>query len=215
MIAYFQYAIVACEGIAAFTGLYLWLKYHDNFSGFVYYIIFIFLMELAGLILIKTGQYELNALIVGNIALPAGFVFLYWFLARLQNNTTVLRVALLFDILYLIAFFYEKSGRSIFEFVNISFMLGNLFLILLVLYNLYVFIKTNEILDFKRNEKFYIYIGILLFYFCTFPFYAFKNTLWVSYKNAALIYWCIAMILNCLMYCMFTYSFVCRKKKYI
>jgi len=158
---------------------------------------------------------NINQMYIDYIAIPLEFVFLYWFIIQLSQYTRKTKIFLMALFPYLISFIIETFFKATFEFLNISYIVGNLFLLILVLKCINDFMTSNNILQFMYSPIFYICIGILLFYLGTFPYYAIKNVLWAEFKTIGLKYWYIAIVLNCLMYCMFTISFLCYKQKSI
>ncbi len=216
MYSYFIYTLLCFEGIAACVGLYFSSKYPSKTNKpFAYYLISIFLLEVSARILVIYNMKKYASYLVEYIAIPLEFIFLYWFIIQLSKYHKKSKIFLMVLSPYMISFIIETFFKATFEFLNISYTVGNLFLLILVLKCMYDFLNSNDILKFLYSPVFYICIGLLLFYLGTFPYYAIKNVLWAEFKTVGLKYWYVAMALNCLMYCMFTISFLCSKQKSI
>lgn len=216
MYSYFIYTLLCLEGIAACVGLYFSSKYPSKTNKpFAYYLISIFLLEVSTRILVINNLMHTASNLIEYAAIPLEFVFLYWFIIQLSQYTEKAKIFLMASLTYLMSFIIETFFKATFEFLNISYTVGNLFLLILVLKCMYDFMNSNDILKFLYSPIFYICIGLLLFYLGTFPFYAIKNVLWAEFKTIGLKYWYTAMALNCIMYCMFTISFLCHKQKSI
>lgn len=148
-------------------------------------------------------------------AIPLQFLFFYWLYFANSNSTRLRNIVMGSSTLYLISLFIETVLHSYFKFYSLSYALGVLLLLIIVIMFLLELIKNQSLQNFTQHKMFYITIGILLFYLGSLPFYAFKDYFWEQYKSIGKVYWHVATFLNCVMYCMFTASFIWGKSKSI
>ncbi len=73
-------------------------------------------------------------------------------------------------------------------------------------------IQNDDILAFPENKMFYINIGIMLFYVGTLPFFSLYHLL-LKEPEIWNIYYLYFLISNCIMYLLFTASFIWGKQK--
>ena len=71
---------------------------------------------------------------------------------------------------------------------------------------------SNKNKFIQRNKMFYINIGIMLFYVGTLPFFGLYNLI-VKEPEIWNIYYLYFLLSNCLMYLLFTASFIWGKPK--
>lgn len=213
MYYFFIYVLLFCEGMASLISLMYWNKNKNiELKYFSLYLTFIFLVECLG----KVSQYmqwnQFNLHLFLDFVIPIEFLFCFWFLSKLNNSSRIKKTVVVFSITYLIALIFDNIIVTNTYFNEISYTLGNLYLLILIIINLLKLISSDDIINFQTNPFFYIYIGLLIFYLGTFPFYGFKN-LWAFNKNIRNYYGYVALALNCVMYCMFTISFICKSPK--
>jgi len=204
------------EGIACITGLCSWQKArHSVWKYFIIYLFFIFSSELFGLLCMNKGWKEIDQLYFTFVVIPAEFIFFYVLFAYHSTSKSYKIFAYLSVLFYLLSLFIENTGTHRPEFFSISYTVGNLLLLLLIFMYLYKYLQSDDLIQIRSNPLIYVSIGLLIFYIGAFPFYGLKNYLWSSYKVIGTNYWYFATILNCLMYCMFTISFLWGKHKSI
>ncbi|MCC7030540.1 MAG: hypothetical protein IT257_09560 [Chitinophagaceae bacterium] len=209
-------SLMIAEGIACITGLLSWKKARDSvWKYFIIYLLFVFTSELFGLLCMYRGWKEIDQLYFTFVVIPAEFIFFYFLFAYHSTSKSYRRFAYLSVLFYLLSLFIENTGTHRPEFFSISYTVGNLLLLLLIFMYLYKYLQSDELIQIRSNPLIYVSIGLLIFYIGAFPFYGLKNYLWSSYKVIGTNYWYFATILNCLMYCMFTISFLWGKHKSI
>lgn len=211
---YFFYLLLACQGIAAVTSILSSVRLREHYMRlFSFYLVFILLSELTGLSL-QTLRYDfMDKEFYNYIVIPAEYLFFYWlFSTQTIQKRNKIGIALL-SISYVALLLFEYLHKSKAAFLSISYMFGSLFLLIIVFNYLYNYIKEGDIIHFKKNPFIFISIGLIIFYIGTFPFYGIKNYLWTHYRIIGNNYWFVATTLNCVMYCMFTLSFLCNNKQ--
>lgn len=205
--------LLFCQGITFLTGMLYWSKIKNSiWKYFVIYLGFIFLSECLGKFSVYMQWNSFNIAYFHYIVIPLEFLFYFWFLAYLNKSINSKKVAIIFSSIYLLSLILENLFSAHNLFLVISYSIGNLFLLILIIKIVMELMNGESIINFYTNPIFYLIIGLLLFYLGTFPFYAFKN-IWYSFPKIGNRYYFIATILNCIMYCMFTFSFLCKRHK--
>lgn len=178
-----------------------------------YYLGFLVIAESVGHTLnyfqLKTQTRYLHEYLV----IPAEFVFLYYlFTVKMKSKNSKL-IFIACSSLYLLVLLLDNLIKLDSQLSSISYTLGNLLLLLLVLRFLFYFVRSDSILFFKKEIMFYMTCGVLVFYLGSFPFFAFKNYLWAHYTMVGYYYWHAMMVMNCIMYAIFSLGIVCSKEK--
>ncbi|MEZ5046691.1 MAG: hypothetical protein R2831_06840 [Chitinophagaceae bacterium] len=213
MSSYFLNALLICEGLAALIAVLKYKSYTEKYQKyFSVYLVFIFLSELFGKITHLVDLTTINQQYFQYVVIPIEYLFFYWFYFIQTQNKVYKKLILGQSILYIFFVVLEAFSTKISSFLSLSYMLGSLWLLLIVLHNIFELIKNENLIDVKNNPTLYISIGLLIFYIGSFPFYGLKNYLWKNYKFIGHNYWYVAIALNCIMYCMFTISYLCKNK---
>ncbi|MFN8325760.1 hypothetical protein [Flavobacterium sp.] len=145
------------------------------------------------------------------IIIPLQFIFFYWLYAlkSLKNK----KLFIICTGLYLASFMPVEMYFSRLKVVySFNYVVGTLFLMILVFLEYRKQIMNDNILEFKSNKMFYINLGILLFYVGTLPFFGLYNLL-VKQLDVWNIYYIYFLVSNCLMYALFSASFIWGKPK--
>lgn len=179
-----------------------------NWKWFVYYLIFIFVIEKFGedlflFFLIKKTNY------FAYFGIPIQFIFFYWLYAvhSLKRN----KIFYVFSGLFIFSFLPIELFFSKLNIVySLNITVGTFFLMILILLEFNKQIKSDNILNFYKDKMFYINIGVILFYIGTLPFFAFYNYILEQHEiyNKYYVYFLVS---NCIMYFLFAISFICGK----
>lgn len=211
---FYIYILNSLELFTFLTGVYFFRKLvHTPLKYFVLLLGFIFFSEMAGMYLKSIKQLEYNKTWFGFIVIPVQYFFYFWLYRKQARSRLQIAGHYFLGIIYLSILIYEfvrKNQDSIF---SLSYMFGTLFLLIMIFNYLYNYIKHDELIQIKSTPLFYISIGLLIFYVGSFPFYGLHNYLWTQYQVIGYNYWYVATTLNCIMYCMFTISFLCNHKQ--
>lgn len=207
----------AFELTALVAGVINWGKVkHTYWKYFVFYCGVILMTELLakyiGYGLRKPG---LNADIYFFFGIPVQFFFFFWLFYRWSSLWTGKIFALLGLLVYLIAWvlewLYLREKKMWFS--SFSYLMGNIFLLILLVNYFIRFVTSNEILQYRSDMMFWVAAGILVFFVGTLPFYGLRNFLYYNYRGIFYFYWDASYFLDCLMYLFFTFSFVWGKPK--
>jgi hypothetical protein len=202
-------SIYVIEFIPVAIGFYYYNQIKNTYwKWFLYYLIFIFIAELVSNyeVLIEPGDKKY---LYGFIIIPIEFLFFYWLYAyKSFNNKKLFWIFLLVYVVSFVPHLYLESHKSMvysFNYVVGAFLLG-----ILVVMEYLKQIRSDSILQFKENKMFYINLGVSLLYIGTLPFFSFyaiiaKND--TIYTNYHLLF----LIVNHLMYLLFSMSFIWGK----
>ncbi|MFT3946099.1 MAG: hypothetical protein QM763_03915 [Agriterribacter sp.] len=205
------------ELLAAFTGIIYWQKLKQNYwKWFVIYLVIIATTELVcefiGYVL---HNRQLNAFVNIYFSIPFQFIFFFWLFYKWFQNPAKKKLAVAGFIIYTLSlatdFFYFRDKQL--WFFSFSYITGNVFLLVLTLFFLFDFIRSEQILYYRSNMMFWVCIGLLIFYLGSLPLFGLWNTLAKNYPAIFNAYWMILINLNYLMYLCFTISFIWGSQK--
>lgn len=92
-----------------------------------------------------------------------------------------------------------------------SSMLGDCFLVIISIVNIYELFISEEVIDFKRSPEFWISVGTFIYSCCEIPITGILNYLGNNYASIVYQIENILQVLNIIMYLIFIYAFICRK----
>lgn len=203
------------ELIACITG-FIFLKKLNNsfFRYFPFYLLFIVLSEAAGYLLKISDMKMASKLLFNYIVIPVEFLFFYLVFYFSLANKRYKKLPLLCMVIYILCWMIDILfiGNMKFWFYSFSYTVGNLLLLVLIFRFYFNLITTSDVLYFKSNQLFWISGGLLIFYLGTFPYYSLLNTIAYNQPGLHSTYRHIVIILNILMYLMFTFSFIWGKQ---
>lgn len=207
--AFLKNTLLITQFIAAFVGL-LYLRELKNsyWKWFSIYLIVIFLLEF---FLTKTTlvhrSYRQSCYIF--FILPLEFIFFYWLYAvKSLHNSKIFLLATSTFIMVLMALISVKPKMEV---SSLIMNYGSLILILLLILEFIKQIKTDDILNFKENKMFYINLGLIIFYVGSYPYHVFSIELYKNHYEVWSIYYTYFYVSNCIMYVLFTASFIWGK----
>lgn len=204
--------LLKLEILASVIGILFITKHKNSYwVWFIYYLTFIciadyFSVEISSFLKIKKVSYY------AYIVIPIQFIFFYWLYAIKSLHSQKIFWACI--VLYLLSFIpvelYFSKLNVVYSF---NYTVGTLLLMILVFLEFKKQISTDDILDFYQNKMFYINIGVLLFYVGNLPFFGLYNLLLkeIVIWNTYYIYYLVS---NCIMYLLFSASFIWTKVKY-
>ncbi|MBS1772865.1 MAG: hypothetical protein JST82_08390 [Bacteroidetes bacterium] len=180
------------------------------FAFFPYYLLFIVIAEFAGRIFKYYEMGEMNKFLYSYVVIPVEFLFFFWLFYQSFRKERYKWLPIFCMAIYLASWSIDMLllTNKKFWFYSFSYTVGNLLLLILIFRFFMQLITTNAILHFRHNMLFWISTGLLVFFLGTFPYYGLLNTLNTKYTSLCIAYGYIVFTLNCLMYLMFTLSFV-------
>lgn len=217
---YYRLVLNVFELSAFISGLVYWKKYRSSMIRyFILFLGLIFFNEMTGHYLLQVKKDKiLNGAFYNYYAIPVQFLFYFLFFYLVNKKSGYLKSLKwppIFALIYLACLSAEWSGLfvSFYWFYSVSYSVGNLLLLILVIQFLARFINSEQILQVKQSFMFWVCIGLLSFFLITFPFYAMTNYLAAEFRRVYRIYWYINIVFDCIMYFCFVIAFVCGKEK--
>ena len=89
-------------------------------------------------------------------------------------------------------------------------IIGGACTVLLVLAYLYQLLQIDSIIQIKYSTEFWIAIGLFIFYSCEIPYFGTLNFLIKNYPNLAVDLANLFLVIDTIMYLIFSYAFLCR-----
>ncbi len=203
------------ELIAGIIGVIAYYRNKGSFwFAFALYLVLLFGMEYTGYQLLKNGMYKQNTLLYKYVIIPSLFCayhFLFYHLLKKHKLKVLISLGI-----FLVIALVENLLLSQQHYFSISMALayGALAVVACSIVYLLNLVKTDEVLKFNTNMGFWFCIAILLFYVGSIVKLTFFNSL-VFPKNstiATFFNW-IFIVLNYIMYFLFTIGFICNKPK--
>ncbi len=200
------------EAIAALFGLLYFSKVKGTtFQWFSIYLVLIFLLDFIGNF-IENSKVEqtYNVLYYNYLVIPVEFSFFFWLFYKISDTISNKRLSIILMGIYLVSllidFLYFSKHKFFFE--SISYSIGNLLLLILIISFFIELTNSEAILNYRQNRMFWIGIGLMIFYLGSLPYYGLRNTLAINYHKLNIIYTDVSDILDSIMYLMFALSFI-------
>lgn len=203
--------IIFIELLCAIFAILNYNKFKDSsWKYFVYYVVFIFIFEFTG-IYILADYINIKGLYYEYLVIPFQFIFFFWLYAiNSLKNTKLFRILLsLYLIIFTLTHYFEIEKTRIIN--EVSYSVGCLFLLVLILLEFIKQIKSDHILNFKKDTMFFVNLGVSLFYIGTLPFFAFDGFAVENMKILWANYWTLFLILNYVLYSIFIIAFIWTK----
>ncbi len=212
----FRHILLGLESIAAISGFIVWRKIrHTYWKWFAVYLGIIAVTELVCEFYIQHINQKLHADIFFYFAIPLQFLFFFWLLNQYENTKGKNKLAITSASIYIMSLLIDQlfARNTSYWFLSFSYTVGNVLLLILIIRLIFRFIRSDEIIEFKQVMMFWVASGIMIFYLGSLPYYGMFNTLSTTFGPAINLYWYIQIILNCIMYILFTLSFIWGKPK--
>jgi hypothetical protein len=205
------FSLYVMELVAAVTGFLYWKKIKDShWKWFPVFLATIFLLEIT--------CYHLKSKwsnpIVIYVNIPLEFLFYFWLFYAYFRQSRLRYGAIAAGIIYVSTLLAEALllAKKKFMFQSLSYEVGNLLLVVLIITFFIRFAKSDKILHYWRDQMFWVCIGLIVFFLGTLPFFSFWNSL-LKYDRAMFNgYRQVMFVLACLMYGCFSVSFIWSKK---
>ncbi len=201
------------EAIACIVGFIYFNKLKPAYWRlFPFYLAFIVCAEFIGSYL-ESHDLNANKIFFNYFEIPIEFLFFFWLFYKSFTNDKYNWLPMVCGGLYLVSWFVDNLifSNQPKHFSSISYTTGNLLLLVLILRFFFRLVTSDSILTFRQNRLFWVSLGLLIFYFGSFPYYGLSNTIGALNKDITIAYNHIVLLLNCLMYIMFTFSFILGK----
>jgi hypothetical protein len=205
------------ELLSCIAGFIFWSKIKNTYwKWFPVYLGIIFLTEITAEYLLHVkNDLASNIAIYSYFGIPLQFFFFYWIFYQEFRNTKNSKWPLISAVIYLICLVADLLyiSKIKFYFESFSYIIGCIFLLILILIYLASFTRSDAIIKYKSDMMFWVSLGLVIFYAGAMPFFAFRKALYVEYNDLFYVYWYIQFGLNYLMYLFFIVSFIWGKPK--
>ena len=136
------------------------------------------------------------------------YAYFYSFIIKIKGSRKIIK-----GFLWLYPMFWATTVFFIFRFNvwnSYVIIVGSFFSVLFAIMYYHQLIFSDTMIFLRRQPEFWIATGMLVFYLGALPYFGMLNFLVKNYLSAAnkLLY--ILLILNTLMYLLFSYGFLCR-----
>ena len=186
----YSFASYFLELLASITGFAYWKNIKDTYwKWFPVYLLVIVISELIGVYLSHgLKNSDLNGILYNYFVIPLEFLFFIWLFAKYFESPNERRWAIGGAIIYSVSWIIEIlfPKKKAVWFMSLSFTIGNIVLLILVILFFIRLVNSEKILHFKRSMMFWVALGVLIFPL-TFPFYALRNTLYIDYRAIILL----------------------------
>ncbi len=207
---FYKTALTGFEFLAAIIGFINWSKIKRTY--WQYFPLYLLVLTISDLVSIYLPSKSVNIYYTYFI-IPLEFTFMFYlFKKNLKYDRLVWFCIVVYVMSFWIEFLYENINRKNI-FLSVSYSVGNLLLLILILRYFYFLIYSERILSFYTEPMFWVSSGLLLFYLGTFPYYGLYNLLKTKYFDILVSYTWIMIFLNYAMYLLFAASFIWGKEK--
>lgn len=205
------------EGVAAATTfIYIKKWKHTHWKWFPLYLAFIVCADVVGSYLAARNMYKPNFYFLSYVVIPVEFLFFYWIFYRAFRGSSKQSLPVIMGTIYFIGLLADIFYFSHYQFFyySLSYTIGNIMLLILILNFFLQLVNSDELLKFKQNILFWVSVGLLIYYVGSCPYFALRNLLVYKYYNTVFQYYTAFVdILGSLMYLTFALSFICGKPK--
>ena len=128
-------------------------------SHFIYYLTTVIVIEIGASLCL--GFFGNNVLIYNFSDLFTGFFFCFWFYRILNRKIWVLVLVPLLFISLIVSLILENWLKD----YNVIFLFCSTITLLILVFRFYIeFLNRDEIIDFKKNARFWITTGVLIYF---------------------------------------------------
>ena len=149
-----------------------------------------------------------------NVFALAEFEFYGLFFYLLNKENWVKKINLIFiytfPIIWLCLTYF---GKYISNWNSPASAIGGFFVVVFSLFYIYNLSDSEPIIRISRHSEFWISLGLIIYYSFEIPYLGILNFLVKNYPSVSKILLYISYVFNSIMYCFFTYAFLCRNKK--
>jgi hypothetical protein len=203
------------ELLAGLTGIvYYYKKRQSNWFVLAVFLVCLFGFEKLGHFLGTHGMGKYNSYMYKWVVIPSLFGIYHWVFFKINSNIKKQIVVSYTIFLALVILENVFLGKTHALQISLSLSVGCIAILYFCLHYFFNLLKSEELLYFKTSMAFWFCCGLLLFYWGSFPYLTFFNSLAIS-KNKAIAanYRWVFIILNYIMYLLFTIGFICSKPR--
>ena len=212
----FLMSVYILEALAFLTGMLSWQKVKESiFKYFIFYLLYIFIADIIGYLININKPIGYNELYYNYAVIPVEFNFFFWLFYKTLQPKKKKVLPIVCSGIYLTSIIIDALyfSKHHFLFNSVSYSIGNLLLLVIILIFFMQLVNSKEILSYKNNMVFWICVGLLIYYLGSLPYYGLTNTFVSKYQGIYILYNKIEHVLDCIMYLMFALSFIWGKPK--
>lgn len=202
-----QYYFIALSSIAGFIALkqkrisrHLWL--------FPFFLVLTLVVEIAGWQLSMKAQN--NADLYNFFSLAASTYYMSLIMEVVYSRRARKVILWIMTVYVIISLINILFIQKIDAFHTMTYSIGCFLIVVISIYFFYELLRVPRSIDLKKEPAFWIVAGLLFFYICTLPILGVLNYLFSIPGVIARSLEQIIMILNVLLYSLFTIGFLCR-----
>lgn len=209
------YIYLTSIGIAGMVSLLsFYFQYPKHLKLFSVLLFLTFFVEIVANVYLK--KYHVNHLRSGLytwFSLIEFIIYAYYYYILTDVSwfrKLLLGFMIFFPFLWVFTVFY---GFGFTHWNSPQIAIGGFFTVVFSLLFLYLSSSSDTFIKLTRYSEFWIAIGLILFYSCEIPYLGLLNYLTVYHLEISKILLKVSMIIDTLMYCCFTYAYICRMPK--
>lgn len=200
--------------MACLIGFFSFKKLKGSYWAFFpFYLFVLVLAECVGWMLRKSDMISSNIHLYNYFVIPLEFCFTFWLFYQSFKAKKYKWLPAVCTVVYFCSWIVDMVylSRLRFSFYSFSYTVGNLVLLVLILTYFIQLVTSDAILNFRTDMMFWVSLGLLFYYLGSFPYYGLRNTIAYNFRELNITYSYIVLVLDCLMYLMFTFSFIWGK----
>lgn len=205
------------ELMSSLVGFYYWGKIKNTYwKYFPIYLALIVVTEIVGVFNLHFFKDLItNVEIYRYWGIPIQFFFFFWLYYQYFKKSKLAFLPKIALIAYITMWIVEEIwlNENKIWLVWLSYSVGCIFLLILILAYIRNLTKSEELIEFKKDMMMWTSLGVLLFYIGSLPFWAMRNTMMNTYYDLFYVYNSIQYILNCAMYLLFSITFIWGQPK--
>ncbi len=174
---------------------------------------FLFATLLAEFVGSYIGNIGKNNYFIYNFFTIVEFCFYMFFITKVISNAKAKKIIMIGSLIYaLISISNILFFQGMKTFHTVTYSLGCLVIVAVCIYYFFELFRSPKSIKISTDPAFWICSGLLFFYCCGFPLYAFLN-FWGHVKLVRENFQDLITILNIFLYSLFTIAFLCSKTR--
>jgi uncharacterized membrane protein YdcZ (DUF606 family) len=203
--------------LVAFIGIYkTYGKDLGYWNSFPWFLLLVGAMDGFGLFIneVLNDRFpKLNFYYYQLFVIPTQVIYYLWFVNKsLKTQWRYFFLGSAVFIISVVIEFFSLVKLEGYYFNSFSFMVANILMLGIILRYFYQLSKSDRILFFYKEKKFWVCLGLLIFWLGSLPFFGIFNYLLKHYLPIFIIYFNVILIFNYLMYTCFLVSFLWTEK---
>jgi hypothetical protein len=207
-------AIGLCFLVATIVTSFIHYKLlnENGLKSFPYFLLFVLAGELTGFLLAKI--YGTNVVFYNLFTSIQTAYYLFLIHSSVQSIKIKQIIAVctgVFILSFILNYFFVQNIHT--ELVSYTFTIGCLFITLSAMYFFYELLHSDKIENYATYIRFWIILGVFIFYTCNIPYMSVYNYLSVNYQTILNAYFKIIEILAYIMYVFFIIGIIWSSKR--